>query len=232
MITRDTLIRYSELNANRDEENLAGWAERMTVWNNIRLHLLRDIKTAGVTECVLCHEYIDDGYVHDACLVNAVNYRDSVNRDSECFLYCLYKFHRLVYVGITKDPKARLRAHLADKNVDSMTVWNGGTAHEIAAMEKREIHKYYPVLNNRLHNKDGSQFLARDMLIRRVSFLDVERTTEEIGKAAEERANSRVKTVRELMQAEIDACRARIEFLEAQLTPVVPDTPELLEEPW
>lgn len=232
MITTEMISKYHELNENRDSENLAGWAERLSLWHNIRIHLERDLKKSAVTDCVLCHKYLDSGYVHDVCLDRAVTYSKGVDRESLRFLYVLYKHSRMVYIGITVNPRARFKEHLNDKNVDSMIVCQGGTSAAIESSEKRAIHNHYPALNNRLHNEDGTQFLARDMLIRRVSFLDVNTAAEEITRAAEDRATKRVKTVRDMMQAEIEACRERIELLEAQLIPVVPDTPESLEEAW
>ncbi|MFF8482903.1 GIY-YIG nuclease family protein [Streptomyces antibioticus] len=232
MITKSDIAAYHELNEKRDSENLAGWSERLTHWNNIRIHLTRDLRKTGVTECVLCHKYLDDGYVHEDCLDKAVRYRESVNKESERFLYVLYKHERMVYIGITMNPRARFKEHLNDKNVDSMTVFQGGSSTVIEASEKREIHKHHPALNNRLHNADGSQFLARDMLVRRFSFLDAKKAIDEVSGAFDLRAKQRITDAQEAMQTELDACRARIEFLEAQLMPVVPDTPELLEEPW
>ncbi|NJP72701.1 GIY-YIG nuclease family protein [Streptomyces sp. C1-2] len=232
LITQETLSRYIELNETRETETLAGWSERMTVWNNIRLHLFRDIKNGRVSECVLCLEPIDDSYVHDACLDEAVTYPKTIPREAERFAYGLYKFGRLVYIGITVNPRARFKEHLKGKNVDSMTVWASGSSEGIEALEKREIHRFFPPLNNLLHNADGSRLLARDMQVRQVSFLDVHAAREEITRAAEERAGQKVRTMRDLMQAEIDACRERIEFLEAQMVQETDSVPGVLEEAW
>lgn len=193
---------------------------------------MRDLKSKEVTHCLLCSESIESSHVHDSCAESAVTYKEEVNRDSERFLYGLYKFDELVYIGIAKDPRARFKQHLLTKDVDHMSVVRGGPSRLIEAMERKQIHKRIPALNNQLHREDGGFYRATDMTTRVVSYIDVNQAIAKVSMDDLESAKEIVGRVKTRMQAEIDSCRARIEFLEAQLMPVVPDTPELLEEPW
>ncbi|MFJ8857241.1 hypothetical protein ACIRD8_02300 [Streptomyces sp. NPDC102451] len=193
---------------------------------------MRDLKSKEVTHCLLCGESIESSHVHDSCLENAVTYKAETDRDAERFLYGLYKFGELVYIGIAKDPRSRFKQHLLTKDVDRMHVVRGGPSRLIELAERKQIHKRIPVLNNQLHTEDGGFYRATETTTRVVSYIDVAQTITAVSLDDLESAKEIVGKVKTRMQAEIDACRERIEFLEAQLINVVPDTPALLEESW
>ncbi|WID10838.1 G-I-Y Y-I-G endonuclease [Streptomyces phage Mulchroom] len=230
MITRKHLEHYYKLNEQRDSETLKGWSERVSLRNMIKLAFTRNLRKDPVEGCVFCPlPLLEETYVHSSCLTKRLTRRESVDMESGRFLYFLYKRGYVVYVGIAKDPLSRFKSHLIDKDIDSMTVIRGGDSQDIEALEKKYIHLWYPPLNNRLHRADGSQLLDRELMFKTISCLGSE--VEELTRGAKREAIEEVDLAMQEMKAELEAHKARIEFLEKMLMASESREPEL-EASW
>lgn len=215
---KEIIKRYYELNAERETEGLREWEERMRLHGFICSKLFRDLrKIAERDVCRFCGGSILEGdgtYVHDACLEGQISYRDGVEKNSEAFVYYLYRFECLVYVGITNKPRSRFKAHLMEKDVWQMEVIFGGSSEKVAAMEKKLIHKYYPPLNKKLHDATGRPLLAKDLNAKVIGYDDVRLLVREMTSEHESMLRSLWQKVKK-MEIQMNAYHDRMNFLEA-----------------
>lgn len=215
---KDIIKRYYELNAEREVEGLREWEERMRLHGFICSKLFRDLREVAERDvCRFCGGSIFEGdgtYVHDACLDGQISYQDGVEKNSEAFVYCLYRFECLVYIGITNSPRSRFKAHLMEKDVWTMKVIFGGSSKEVAAMEKRLIHKHYPPLNKKLHDATGRPLLAKDLNARVIGHDDIRYLVKEMMEEQRELLKSLERKVKE-MELQMNAYHDRMSFLES-----------------